>query len=249
MTQIRKDFENMGQLLAAPSGEQPKSSDRRHGRAAGPGRPGRQGAVGEDLPGGPGPAAPGPRRLPERAAHPRQPRRRPAVPVPGTGRTTADADGAVPSPGSKQADRADSPAGAGRADIDTDMFGVILPEAPVVERVDPLVLEADELALLELLGPPLPVSTPRAVKRLANSYGLLTAIRHDHPPRHFLGGVPHLPQATAEPEGQPLVQHRRPEHDCCPGPGVAGPARRTGDDRCECGQASPAPARTALRLG
>ncbi|MFF7953967.1 hypothetical protein [Streptomyces griseorubiginosus] len=29
--------------------------------------------------------------------------------------------------------------------------------------------------------PPLLVSTPRAVKRLANSYGLLTALRHGHP--------------------------------------------------------------------
>ena len=36
------------------------------------------------------------------------------------------------------------------------------------------------MALLDLLGPPLLVSTPRAVKRLANSYGLLTAMRRDH---------------------------------------------------------------------
>jgi hypothetical protein len=47
----------------------------------------------------------------------------------------------------------------------------------VIERVDPLTLEPDELALLDLLGPPMLVATPRAVKRLANSYGLLTAIR------------------------------------------------------------------------
>ena len=46
--------------------------------------------------------------------------------------------------------------------------------------MDPLTLEPEELALLDLLGPPLLVSTPRAVKRLANSYGLLTAMRRDH---------------------------------------------------------------------
>ena len=57
------------------------------------------------------------------------------------------------------------------------MFGVELPAGRVIERVDPLTLEPDELALLDLLGPPMLVATPRAVKRLANSYGLLTAIR------------------------------------------------------------------------
>ncbi|MER6316613.1 P-loop NTPase fold protein [Streptomyces sp. NPDC001581] len=60
------------------------------------------------------------------------------------------------------------------------MYGVDLPTARVIERVDPLTLEPDEIALLNLLGPPLLVATPRAVKRLANSYGLLTAIRRDH---------------------------------------------------------------------
>lgn len=58
--------------------------------------------------------------------------------------------------------------------------GVRLPSARPVDRVDPLTLEPDELALLDILGPPLLVTTPRAVKRLANSYGLLTAIRRDH---------------------------------------------------------------------
>jgi hypothetical protein len=61
-----------------------------------------------------------------------------------------------------------------------EMFGVRLPAARVVERVDPLTLEPEEVALLDLLGPPLLVTTPRAVKRLANSYGLLTALRRDH---------------------------------------------------------------------
>jgi hypothetical protein len=59
-------------------------------------------------------------------------------------------------------------------------FGVQLPPARVIERVDPLTLTPDELTLLTLLGPPCLVTTPRTVKRLANSYGLLTAIRRDH---------------------------------------------------------------------
>jgi hypothetical protein len=36
------------------------------------------------------------------------------------------------------------------------------------------------VALLDLLGPPLLITTPRAAKRLANSYGLLTALRREH---------------------------------------------------------------------
>jgi WD40 repeat protein len=72
------------------------------------------------------------------------------------------------------------PAGQRGADDAGEMFGVPLPTARSLERIDPLILEPDELALLDLLGPPLLVSTPRAVKRLANSYGLLIAMRRDH---------------------------------------------------------------------
>jgi hypothetical protein len=50
-----------------------------------------------------------------------------------------------------------------------------LPAAPVIQRIDPLALDDDELTLIRLLGPPL-ITTPRSVKRLANSYGLLSAI-------------------------------------------------------------------------
>jgi hypothetical protein len=64
--------------------------------------------------------------------------------------------------------------------VGADMFGVALPAARVVERVDPFTLDPDELRLLDLLGPPHLVTTPRQVKRLANSYGLLAALRHDH---------------------------------------------------------------------
>jgi hypothetical protein len=72
-------------------------------------------------------------------------------------------------------------AGPGRsASDDNDLFGTHLPAARVVERVDPLTLDPDELALLDLLGPPHLIPTPRAVTRLANSYGLLTAIRRNH---------------------------------------------------------------------
>jgi hypothetical protein len=48
------------------------------------------------------------------------------------------------------------------------------------QRIDPLALTADELRLMALLGPPL-ITSPRAVKRLTNSYGLLAAIRPTDP--------------------------------------------------------------------
>ncbi|GAB89936.1 P-loop NTPase fold protein [Gordonia rhizosphera] len=54
---------------------------------------------------------------------------------------------------------------------------VRIPVPRITDRVDPLALSADELALMNLLGPPL-IRTPRSVKRLANSYGILAAIRN-----------------------------------------------------------------------
>ncbi|WP_344441488.1 P-loop NTPase fold protein [Kitasatospora nipponensis] len=60
-----------------------------------------------------------------------------------------------------------------------EFYGPRVKAVRAVERVDLLTLDPDELALLDLLGPPLMVTTPRAVKRLANSYGLLTALRRD----------------------------------------------------------------------
>jgi hypothetical protein len=54
--------------------------------------------------------------------------------------------------------------------------GPLLPGVPVVERFDPLVLTDEERRLLTLFGPPL-VTTPRSIKRLVNSYGLLNALR------------------------------------------------------------------------
>ncbi|MFF1779812.1 P-loop NTPase fold protein [Streptomyces virginiae] len=83
--------------------------------------------------------------------------------------------------GALQAGTASVSRGSDEASAGGDrMFGVDLPAARVIERVDPLTLEPEEIALLHLLGPPLLVASPRAVKRLANTYGLLTAIRRDH---------------------------------------------------------------------
>ncbi|MDH6221434.1 P-loop NTPase fold protein, partial [Streptomyces pseudovenezuelae] len=79
-----------------------------------------------------------------------------------------------PTPG---APAATAPARPSSAVADPQEQGVRLPAPRVIERVDPLTLDPGEIALMDLLGPPLLVSTPRAVKRLANSYGLLTALR------------------------------------------------------------------------
>jgi hypothetical protein len=54
---------------------------------------------------------------------------------------------------------------------------VHLDALPVVEEVSLLSLSEDELRLMDELGPPLLVATPRLAKRLFNSYALLTAIR------------------------------------------------------------------------
>jgi hypothetical protein len=53
---------------------------------------------------------------------------------------------------------------------------VDLPAPRIVERSDPLAFSGEEQRMLHLLGPPL-ITTPRAAKRLANSYGLLSALR------------------------------------------------------------------------
>ncbi|WP_031525603.1 P-loop NTPase fold protein [Streptomyces sp. NRRL F-5123] len=97
----------------------------------------------------------------------------------------------APGPTSEQApDRTDpgpaqaaTPAPAEPVLGDEDDMALGIPRVDalrVVERTDPLTLEPDELALLRLLGPPHLVATPRGVTRLANSYGLLTALRRTH---------------------------------------------------------------------
>jgi hypothetical protein len=82
----------------------------------------------------------------------------------------AGRSGLLPPPATT--DAAATPAGAGTAPA----WPWVLPAAPVVERFDPLALTDDEQRLIALLGPPL-VTTPRSIKRLVNSYGLLNALR------------------------------------------------------------------------
>jgi hypothetical protein len=86
-------------------------------------------------------------------------------------------------PGSSP-EQAAEPASAGETDVapyvnsgtaDEVTETIDLPGPPTIERVDPFALNNDELTVIRLLGPPL-ITTPRAVKRLANSYGLLAAI-------------------------------------------------------------------------
>ncbi|MBM2616035.1 hypothetical protein JIG36_10755 [Actinoplanes sp. LDG1-06] len=71
-----------------------------------------------------------------------------------------------------------------------------LPEPRTVERVDPFALDQDEIRLLDLVGPPHMISTPRQVKRLANSYGLLTTLRRDERARDLAD------QSSSGPAGQ-----------------------------------------------
>jgi len=95
----------------------------------------------------------------------------PAVPV--TGRHTGDGS----QPDGQQED----------ADLGTDI--VDLPAPRIVERSDPLAFSGDEQRLLHLLGPPM-ITTPRAAKRLANSYGLLAALRPGDLAEHRDGDHP-----------------------------------------------------------
>jgi len=98
----------------------------------------------------------------------------PATPSPATS-TAPDTDSPSPEPTVAQRKEA---SGGGQSELwQQGLYGAELPAARVVERIDPLTLEPDELELLDLLGPPLLVATPRGVKRLANSYGLLTQLR------------------------------------------------------------------------
>jgi hypothetical protein len=91
-------------------------------------------------------------------------------------------DGSVPSTGADTAIRWD--------------HTVELPAASVHVRVDPYTLWEDERTLLGLLGPPL-ISTPRAVKRLTNSYGLLAAIERK---TSLATGIPSSESAPASGE-------------------------------------------------
>ncbi|MET9088977.1 P-loop NTPase fold protein [Streptomyces sp. NPDC004237] len=63
---------------------------------------------------------------------------------------------------------------------DEDLYGPAVQDLPVVELTDPLALTEEEARLLRLVGPPHLPLTPRSVKRLTNTYGLLTALRQPH---------------------------------------------------------------------
>ena len=102
---------------------------------------------------------------------------------------------------------------------------VTLSPAPIEDRVDPLALNSAELTLIRFLGPPL-ITTPRAVKRLANSYGLLASDSPAHPPRRrdrrhatgdgAAGGADRISQprtATADPLTPALNRRPRPSMD------------------------------------
>jgi WD40 repeat protein len=82
---------------------------------------------------------------------------------------------AAAGPGLDDGDRT-QPDGQQDDDVGPGTGIVDLPAPRVVERSDPLAFSGDEQRLLHLLGPPL-IATPRAAKRLANSYGLLSALR------------------------------------------------------------------------
>ena len=69
---------------------------------------------------------------------------------------------------------------AGTGACDEDLYGPAVESLPRVELTDPLTLTEEEARLLRLVGPPHLPLTPRSVKRLVNSYGLLTALRHPH---------------------------------------------------------------------
>jgi hypothetical protein len=109
------------------------------------------------------------------------------LPPPEPATTPPDRAGAAPEDG--------QPAAAGSAPRTSAWSATVTattrPELRTVLRVDPLALTPDELRLLALLGPPL-ITSPRAVKRLTNSYGVLAACRPRTPDgeRRELSPVP-----------------------------------------------------------
>ena len=94
-----------------------------------------------------------------------------------------DRSGSLAPPAPATADTGPTAAAAARARPQP------LPAVPVVERFDPLALTDDERRLIALLGPPL-VTTPRSIKRLVNSYGLLNALRGSQHEQDLTGDQP-----------------------------------------------------------
>jgi hypothetical protein len=127
-----------------------------------------------------------------------------AGPGPDTASTAASGAGGRGPAGAPLPDRGNDDGSDEERDEERDEDGVPRVDAVrVVERTDPLTLDRDELALLDLLGPPGLVATPRGVKRLANSYGLLTALRR----AHREDDLREVPAATA-PDGGVVPAYR-----------------------------------------
>ncbi|MEU3342260.1 P-loop NTPase fold protein [Streptomyces sp. NPDC006668] len=105
------------------------------------------------------------------------------TPAPPTPTTAADGGTSDLSPArSREADTAPStgPTREDAAAWDEELYGPAVETLPFFELVDPLTFTEEEARLLRLVGPPRLPLTPRSVKRLANSYGLLTALRQPH---------------------------------------------------------------------
>ncbi|MFD4601860.1 P-loop NTPase fold protein [Streptomyces sp. NPDC058464] len=105
-----------------------------------------------------------------------------AVRAPASSAPTTAADSGAPEPSAARA----AAAGPARStaddatDWDEDLYGPAVQALPLVELTDPLAFTEEEARLLRLVGPPSLPLTPRSVKRLTNSYGLLTALRQPH---------------------------------------------------------------------
>ncbi|MGW3447392.1 P-loop NTPase fold protein [Streptomyces sp. NPDC001076] len=108
-----------------------------------------------------------------------------SVEPPASSTDTPAADGDAPEPSAPRSPEADTAPSANPTTTDAtawdeDLYGPAVDALPVVELTDPLTFTEEEARLLRLVGPPRLPLTPRSVKRLANSYGLLTALRQSH---------------------------------------------------------------------
>ncbi|MFG3295651.1 P-loop NTPase fold protein [Streptomyces sp. NPDC048179] len=105
------------------------------------------------------------------------------TPAPPPGTTSEDGGAHEPSaPHPPEAATASSanPTAQHTAAWDEDLYGPAVEALPVFEQTGPLTFTEEEARLLRLVGPPRLPLTPRSVKRLTNSYGLLTALRQPH---------------------------------------------------------------------
>ncbi|MFK0279454.1 P-loop NTPase fold protein [Streptomyces sp. NPDC090499] len=107
------------------------------------------------------------------------------VPNPVRSANATAADGGAPEPSAtRPPDAGTAPLAnstpQGAAAWDEDLYGPAVEALPIVELADPFAFTEEEAHLLRIVGPPRLPLTPRSVKRLANSYGLLIALRQSH---------------------------------------------------------------------